>query len=63
MAHRALVEVDDAAGPEWSDVIDLDDDLLAHGLDEGIFRPRTKLTPPNFRRKLVLMAAAQTEGS
>ena len=63
MAHRPLIEVDDAARRQRPHVIYLDDDLLAHSLDEGIFGLAPYWTPPNFSRKLVLMAAAQTEGS
>ena len=62
MAHRPLIEVDDAARPQRPHVIYLDDDFLADGLDESIFRPRAKLDPAEFPRKLVLMAAAQTDG-
>src|SRR6478735_1791207 len=48
MAHRPLIEVDDAAGPQRSHVIYPDDDLLADGLDEGVFRLRAKLDSTEF---------------
>src|SRR5581483_8441597 len=48
MTHRSLVEVDDAAGPERPDVVDLDDDLLADGLDQRKFRSRPELDPAEF---------------
>src|SRR4051794_14246006 len=34
IAHRPLIEVDDAARRQWPHVIYLDDDLLAYGLNE-----------------------------
>src|SRR5712671_8008440 len=48
MAHRPLIEVNDAAGRQRPHVIYLDDDLLAYSLNEGIFRPRAILDPTKF---------------
>ena len=48
MAHRPLIEINDATGRQRSHIVYLDDDLLACSLDEGIFRPRAKLDPAKF---------------
>src|ERR1700751_4262190 len=41
MAHRALIEVNDATGSEWPHIVYLDDDFLSFGFDESEFRPLT----------------------
>jgi hypothetical protein len=38
IAHRADVEVDDAAGPQSSDIVDLDDDAFVGALNQRIGR-------------------------
>src|SRR6516225_1726363 len=45
MAHRPLIEINDATRRERPYIIYLDDGLLACPLDEGIFRPRAVLNP------------------
>ena len=45
MAHRPLIEINDAAGRQRPHIIYLDDGLLACSLNEGIFRARAILNP------------------
>src|SRR5215471_17018311 len=39
IAHRLLIEVDDTAGREWPDIIDLDNDPLTSALNESVVGP------------------------
>ena len=45
IVHRLLIEIDDAAGREWPDIIDLDNDPLASALNESVVGPPAMAYP------------------
>src|SRR5689334_17890469 len=54
MAHRPFIEVNDAAGRQRPNVVDLDDDLLADSLNESKLRSCAILNATKFLTQVCL---------